>query len=104
GVAHVGVRGARGGGGGRERTLRPPAELREPLGSQVDINLRVSGWIERLYADQIGMHLPKGAILFELYSPELGAAIEEWIAARKAAAASAGEAVALAPPALARRW
>src|SRR5690606_33743359 len=55
--------------------------------NQHDINLRVSGWIEKLYADVEGMHVEAGAPLFALYSPELQVAIEELIAARRARAA-----------------
>jgi RND family efflux transporter MFP subunit len=69
------------------RTLRAVGYLGEAQPNQRDINLRVSGWIEKLYADVEGMHVQAGAPLFELYSPELQVAIEELIAARRARAA-----------------
>ena len=53
-----------------------------------DVNLRVSGWVEKLYADTVGVALSKGAPLFDLYSPEVQVAVEELIAARKAAASA----------------
>jgi RND family efflux transporter MFP subunit len=48
------------------------------------VNLRVSGWIEKLYADVEGMEVRKGQPLFDLYSPEVQVAVQELIAARKA--------------------
>ncbi|MGH7213692.1 MAG: efflux RND transporter periplasmic adaptor subunit [Tepidisphaeraceae bacterium] len=57
-----------------------------------DVNLRVSGWIEKLYADIVGMHLKKGDKLFELYSPEVQVAVEELIAARRAGASIGADA------------
>lgn len=66
------------------KTVRAFAQVREPEGSRRDVTLRVSGWIERLYADTEGMAVPRGAPLFELFSPELQSAIEEWIAIHRA--------------------
>lgn len=77
--------------------VRSTAVVRGPLFSRVravgyieeaepnhfDINLRVSGWIEKLYANVEGMHVNAGDPLFDLYSPDLQVAIEELIAARK---------------------
>lgn len=65
--------------------VRAVGYVSEPESSRLDVNLRVSGWIEKLYANVEGMHLAKGAPLFELYSPELQVAIEELIAARRLA-------------------
>jgi RND family efflux transporter MFP subunit len=66
------------------RTIRAVGYLEEPEPNHVDVNLRVSGWIEKLFADTDGMPVAKGDPLFELYSPELQIAIEDLIAARKA--------------------
>jgi multidrug efflux pump subunit AcrA (membrane-fusion protein) len=65
-------------------TVRAVGYLGEAEPNQHDINLRVSGWIEKLYADTEGMHVNAGAPLFELYSPELQVASDELIAARRA--------------------
>jgi Cu(I)/Ag(I) efflux system membrane fusion protein len=43
------------------------------------IHLRVSGWIERLAAHSTGDRFEKGDVLFELYSPELVNAQQEYI-------------------------
>jgi Cu(I)/Ag(I) efflux system membrane fusion protein/cobalt-zinc-cadmium efflux system membrane fusion protein len=46
-----------------------------------DISLKMGGWIDTLYADQVGMHISKGEPLFALYSPELQVAEQELISA-----------------------
>jgi multidrug efflux pump subunit AcrA (membrane-fusion protein) len=72
----------------REGTLAVPIRtvgvLAEAEPARHDVNLRVSGWIERLHASTEGMHLAVGDPLFDLYSPELQAAVGELIAARRA--------------------
>ena len=45
------------------------------------VNLRFSGWIEKIFADKIGQKVEKGSKLFEIYSPELIAAQEEYLLA-----------------------
>jgi len=69
--------------------VRAVGYLVEPESSQIDINLRVSGWIEKLYADVAGMHVHAGEPLFDLYSRELQVAVEELIATRRVKAATA---------------
>ncbi len=64
--------------------VRAVGYLEEPEPNHLDINLRVSGWIEKLYANVEGMHVHAGAPLFDLYSPDLQVAIEELIASRRA--------------------
>ncbi len=46
-----------------------------------DITLKMGGWIDKLYADQEGMHIGTGEPLFALYSPELQVAEQELISA-----------------------
>lgn len=43
------------------------------------INLKFSGWIEKLYVDYTGQFVKKGQALFEIYSPELVATQEEYL-------------------------
>lgn len=83
-VQNMGVRTAVVAEGALRRRVRAVATLQEPAPARRDVNLRVSGWIERLYANVEGMHLEAGAPLFDLYSPELQVAIGELIAARRA--------------------
>jgi len=45
------------------------------------INLKTSGWIEKLYVDFTGKYVKKGEPLFDIYSPELVAAQEEYLVA-----------------------
>lgn len=45
------------------------------------IHLRTKGWIEKLAAKTIGQRVKKGELLFELYSPELVNAQEEYLQA-----------------------
>jgi len=47
------------------------------------INTKFKGWIERLYVDQTGQHVDKGQELFDVYSPDLYAAQEEYLAATR---------------------
>jgi RND family efflux transporter MFP subunit len=67
-----------------EVPVRAVGVLAEAEPARHDVNLRVSGWIERLPAHTEGMHLAVGDPLFDLYSPELEAAVAELIAARRA--------------------
>ncbi len=45
------------------------------------VNLRYSGWVEKLYADRTGDPVKAGQALFEVYSPELVSAQEEYLLA-----------------------
>jgi membrane fusion protein, copper/silver efflux system len=49
------------------------------------VNLRVSGWIEKLFADFTGQRVRQGEPLFALYSPDLVSAQSEYLLARKSA-------------------
>jgi len=46
-----------------------------------EVNLKVEGWVERLYADYEGKYVREGEPLFKLYSPELLNAQEEYLLA-----------------------
>lgn len=48
---------------------------------QSSINSKVEGWIEKLYVDQTGKPVRKGAPLLEIYSPDLVAAQQEYLLA-----------------------
>jgi RND family efflux transporter MFP subunit len=47
------------------------------------VNLKIGGWIEKLYADYTGRFVRKGEPLFEMYSPELVSTQEEYLLALK---------------------
>ncbi|MGF1683730.1 efflux RND transporter periplasmic adaptor subunit [Photobacterium minamisatsumaniensis] len=46
-------------------------------------NVRVAGWVEKLYINAVGEKVQKGDVLFSLYSPDLVKAQEELISAYK---------------------
>jgi membrane fusion protein, copper/silver efflux system len=83
-VQNMGVRVATVASAPLRSTIRAVGYLEEAQPNQHDINLRVSGWVQRLHADTEGMHVNAGAPLFDLYSPELQVAVDELIAARRA--------------------
>jgi Cu(I)/Ag(I) efflux system membrane fusion protein/cobalt-zinc-cadmium efflux system membrane fusion protein len=47
------------------------------------VNLRFSGWVERIHVDKTGDPVDRGQTLFEIYSPELVAAQQEYLLARR---------------------
>ncbi len=47
------------------------------------VNLKFDGWIEKLYVNFVGESVKKGQPLFDIYSPELVAAQEEYLLAVK---------------------
>ncbi len=52
-----------------------------------DINTKVSGWIEKIHVDYLGALVHKGDDLFDLYSPDLYSAEEEYLVALRGAKA-----------------
>ena len=64
-------------------TIRAVGLFKLPEPGLHDISLKVGGWIDKLYADQEGMHVMKGEPLFALYSPDLQVAEQELISAVK---------------------
>lgn len=95
-VQNMGVRVAEVESGPIRRTIRTVGYLEEAQPLIHDLNLRVSGWVENLYADTVGAHLEKGEKLFDLYSPEVQVAVGELAAARRALDALGPDADALA--------
>lgn len=45
----------------------------------VDVNLKVDGWVEKIFVDSTGAQVKRGQPLFELYSPDLYATQEEYL-------------------------
>jgi RND family efflux transporter MFP subunit len=93
---NMGVRTTTIGKGKLLQRLRAVGYIEEPEPLHRDINLRVNGWIEKLYANIDGMAIEKDRPFFDLYSPELTVAIDELIAARKQLDRGAGDANATA--------
>ncbi len=77
-------------------TVRAVGMLQVPEPGMHDITLKVSGYIEKLYANTEGMSVSKGQVLFDLYSPDIQMAEQELIAAQqnlKALDAKTGDAL-----------
>lgn len=55
------------------------------------VNLKTSGWVEDLYVDFTGKFIQKGDPLLALYSPELVAAQEEYLVARRTLGSRTGK-------------
>ncbi len=49
--------------------------------SQADVTTKFKGWIEKLYVDSTGQQVHRGDPLFEIYSPELYSAQNEYLLA-----------------------
>jgi RND family efflux transporter MFP subunit len=84
-VQNMGVRTAKVTRGPLMKTVRTVGFLKLPEPGMHDVALKVGGWIDKLYADQNGMHVLKGEPLFELYSQDLQVAEQELISSVKSA-------------------
>jgi len=82
-VQNMGVRTAQVTRGSLTRTVRTVGLLSLPEPGMHDVSLKIGGWIDKLYADQEGMHVHQGEPLFEVYSPDLQVAAQELISAAK---------------------
>lgn len=83
-VQNMGVRIAKATEGEVYRNIRTVGEVQAPEDRLSVVNLRFSGWIERIYVDETGQRVDRGDRLFEIYSPEVVAAQEEYVLALKA--------------------
>jgi RND family efflux transporter MFP subunit len=83
-VQNMGVRTALVTRGPLDVTIRAVGMLKVPQPALHEVSLRVGGWVEKLHADTDGMHVRKGEVLFDLYSPDLQVAAEELISAARA--------------------
>jgi RND family efflux transporter MFP subunit len=82
-VQNMGVRTALVARGSLNKTVRAVGMLKIPEPGLHDISLKIGGWIDKLYADQDGMHVVASQPLFEIYSPDLQIAEQELISAVK---------------------
>jgi multidrug efflux pump subunit AcrA (membrane-fusion protein) len=83
-VQNMGVRTARVERGPIFRHVRSIGEIEVAEDAISVVNLRYSGWIEKIRVDETGVEVRKGQVLFEIYSPELVAAQEEYLLALQA--------------------
>ncbi|MCH8342858.1 MAG: efflux RND transporter periplasmic adaptor subunit [Planctomycetes bacterium] len=63
------------------RTIRTVGSVDYDETGVRDVNIKVSGWIEKLYVDYLGQEVEAGQPLFEIYSPDLYAAQQEYLLA-----------------------
>jgi multidrug efflux pump subunit AcrA (membrane-fusion protein) len=80
-VQQMGVRAAIVKRGMLKRSLRSVGELLIAENRTSVVNLKISGWVERIYVAQTGARVRRGQPLFALYSPELLAAQKEFLLA-----------------------
>lgn len=64
--------------------IRAVGEVKYDETALHDVNLRMSGWVEDLRADETGQRVRRGQVLFTLYSPELLAAQIDYLNALRA--------------------
>jgi multidrug efflux pump subunit AcrA (membrane-fusion protein) len=82
-VQNMGVRVAKVKRGSISRRVRTIGEIDVAEDQLSVVNLRFSGWIEKIYADQTGQAVRRGQALFSIYSPELVSALKEYLIAYK---------------------
>lgn len=61
------------------KTLRLPGIVSVDETTNFSINTKFGGWIERLYLDYKGKTVRKGALVAQIYSPDMVAAQEEYL-------------------------
>lgn len=66
-----------------EKTIRTVGTIDYSERGLRDVNVKTAGWIEKLHVDFVGARVKAGDPLFELYSPQLYAAQEEYLLALK---------------------
>jgi Cu(I)/Ag(I) efflux system membrane fusion protein/cobalt-zinc-cadmium efflux system membrane fusion protein len=64
------------------RTIRTVGLIGYEEPKQFSLNSKIDGWVERLYVNETGQFVRKGAPLLEIYSPALVSAQEEFLLAR----------------------
>lgn len=67
------------------KEIRTTARILPDETRQFRVNVKVNGWVEKLYVNQTGQYVRRGAPLLSLYSPELLSAQQEYLSALKAA-------------------
>jgi len=80
-VQNMGVRVAPVVTGPLTRTIRTVGTVDYSERAVRDVNVKISGWIEKLHVDFLGAKVEAGDPLFEVYSPELYSAQQEYLLA-----------------------
>jgi Cu(I)/Ag(I) efflux system membrane fusion protein len=74
-----------------QRTLRAVGRVTYDEAKLTDVTLKVHGWITKLLVSQTGQRVQAGQTLFQLYSPDLFSAQQDFLLASQGAQASAGQ-------------
>jgi len=61
------------------RQIRTIGKLQAADAAETSYNLKFEGWIEQIFVDEVGASVSKGDPLFEIYSPQLISAQEEYL-------------------------
>lgn len=80
----TGVRTARVGRERASHTIRSVGVVRADESRQFEVNLKIDGWVKKLFVDYTGRFVRKDEPLFTIYSPDLRAAQQEYLLAVKA--------------------
>jgi len=62
-----------------EKVIRTVGRIEYDERKLATVNIKIEGWIEKLYVDYTGKYVKKGGALAEIYSPELFATQQEFI-------------------------
>ncbi|MEO8901776.1 MAG: efflux RND transporter periplasmic adaptor subunit [Polyangiaceae bacterium] len=73
--------------GPMQRTFRALGHVTYDESTLTDVNLKVHGWITKLFVNETGQRVTKGQPLFLLYSPELYSAEQDFLLANPSHAA-----------------
>ncbi len=82
-VQNMGVRVAKVNKGIVRRHIRTFGRVETPDNAFSVINLKFSGWVEKIWVDEQGANVRKGDRLFAIYSPEVFSAQEEYVLSLK---------------------
>ena len=88
---NMGIRTAEVVEGNLSNTIRTYGHITYDETRTVQVNLKTSGWIEKIHVDFTGKHVEKEQPLFELYSPELVAAQEEYLSTYRSVKRNSGQ-------------
>lgn len=84
---HIGVRTAPVLNAPMRATFRAVGTVAYDEAALTDVNLKVRGWITKLYVNETGQRVARGQTLFTLYSPELYNAEQDFLLATRGAMA-----------------
>lgn len=87
-VQNMGVRTAVVKKGTISRNVRTSGHIDYDENRVAVVNSKISGWIEKLHVREVGAYVNKGDVLYEIYSPELVSAQQEYLLSMKSGSAN----------------